>query len=277
MDKQEIALKPILAKIEDAPEALRPLYVEDAGKFRLAALDGMVEEIKQHRIKDREQGSTLTDVQAKLAHYAKFGTPQEIQAAKEIADQFKATGGKFPDVEEIRKSIKAQIDQNVDQEKAQLKARNAQLTKQVDSFVFSQVHSDLRDLADLNETGKLVFDKIVKDRVQLKPKEDGSFERIFLDGESKPLLNAHSEMMKEADFVARLRTEYKGLFNDRPSGPQIRSTGKSQPLAQRRIKTMTDVEKTQYIKDYGQKHYEDQFIKEFNEAEEQKLEKKMTG
>lgn len=273
-NKGEVTLKTQVDKLDDVPEALRPLYVENGGKHVIGALDDIIVGAAEAKRKELSGESDLSKAQARLSGFLKIGSAEQFLQDHELAEQIRAGGGKLPDVEEIRKGIKAQLDAQTEAEKVQLKEKLKKAEERVEYLQRTEVYNDLLGSGDLTEAGKKLFPMVVKDRIKLRMNDAGQMERIFLGEDGSPLVNAMGELMRDVDFHARLRQEFGGaLYNDRPSGAAVRQATRNTGVAPKKVLQMAPADVTRYIKDYGEQAYREQYIREIQEQAAEKKSK----
>lgn len=246
-----MALKLTVDKLDDIPEAVRPLYKADGDKFRLE-VEGVedVGGLKAALAAERAKADALEKESKRLKKLGK--TPEEIEAALAELDGIK--GDKLKAAGDFDALLKQNLDKFAAKE-AELTGQNEGLKKRLRELaVDNQLKAALLK-AGVTPEGLDLIPLKAANRVNVEFK-DGA-EAIEIAGEDgKPMAGSASGRATLDDLVGEYVAKFPSLFKGSGAGGggMHPSGGHGAGSAGQRSK-MTAAEKGAYIKEHGREAY----------------------
>lgn len=193
-----MALKLVVDSLNDIPEALRSLYKEDGGKFRLE-VDGVEDSAGLKSALEKERASARA-YEKQVKQWQSLGkTPEEIGALLDEArkqDEKKALdAGQF---EKLKQSL-------VEQHAAELKTRDAResslrvaMEGQLIDGAAVRAISEAKGVPTLLLPHVKQYTKVVE--------RDGQYQVVVVDAKGDPRINAKGDALSIADLVGEMRS-----------------------------------------------------------------------
>ena len=242
-----------VADINVVPEPARPLYVKQQdGSYKyddISALRSALDHEKNNRKSIAEQ------LESAKPFLALGKTPEEIKAlldAQAAQEQNKLReAGDF-------EALKQQMEQNHQQQVGTLESKMGNYRKQIEKMLVSDQAQQVLGHADI-QGNPLLLMPIIRDRVEVKEKDDGSFTLVVKNAQGQPMLNANNEPATMMDLAKELRKDsnyaaaFKGVNQSGGGAPNGSGPGGS-PNGLSRSK-MSVREKSAFIREHGQQAY----------------------
>lgn len=243
-----------VADINAVPEPARPLYVKQQdGTYKyddISSLRSALDHERNNRRGIQEQ------LEAAKPFLSLGKTPEEIKALLDA--QAAAEENKLKEAGDFE-ALKAQMEQNHSSQIQTYETKVGNLREQIETMMVSDQAQQVLAHADIQGNPVLLM-PIIRDRVEVKEKDDGTFVLVVKNGQGQPMLNANNEPATLMDLAKELRKDsnyaaaFKGVNQSGGGAPNGSGPGGS-PNGLSRSK-MSVREKTAFIRQHGKEAYD---------------------
>lgn len=254
-----MALKAVVEKIDEVPEALRGEYVEKDGKFHLG-VEGLPDVGKLQQGIDKERADRKkfeSELKELKKSWEKLGkTPDELQGL--IERETKAEEERLERAGEWEKLKKQMVDKHEEElklERAKIGAKDELVGKMKSSLESYIVDAQATAAIAAHKGEPLLLLPAVRNRIRVV-ETDGKYGIKVVDGKGDPMVNGKGDPISISDLVAELKSDpvYGRAFDgsgNSGSGMRPGATGAGPAHITKRSDFKNEAERAAYINQYG--------------------------